>query len=119
MIYKEHLIEIWVNGQKLELEDQESINIRFNTVLQDPTKISSTQAEYSFSFDVPATPKNNTIFDYANNLDKLNKFHQRFSADVYADGTLIFSGTLIINKYANKTYNLNLVSVKKTSLEIV
>ena len=117
MIYKEHLIEIWVNGQKLELEDQESINIRFNTVLQDPTKISSTQAEYSFSFDVPATPKNNTIFDYANNLDKLNKFHQRFSADVYADGTLIFSGTLIINKYVNKTYNLNLVSVKTYSLE--
>ena len=117
MIYKEHLIEIWVNGESLELEDQNSVNIRFNNVLFDPTKISSTQGEYSFSFSVPSTSKNNKIFDYANNLDKLNKFHQRFNAEVYADGMLIFTGTLVINKYANKKYEVNLVSVKNKSLE--
>ena len=63
MIYKEHLLELWVNGNKVELEDQKSLNMRFNNVLFDPTKISSTQAEYSFEFELPATPKNNTIFD--------------------------------------------------------
>ena len=61
MIYKEHLIELYVNGNKVELEDQKSINMRFNNVLQDPTKVTSTQAEYSFEFELPATPRNNTI----------------------------------------------------------
>lgn len=115
MVYKEHLIEIYVNGQKLELENQKSINIRFNNVLLNPTKITSTQAEYSFEFEVPATPRNNTIFDYANNLSKLNKFHQRYNADVYADGSPIFSGTLVVNNYNEKQYSLNLVSIKSFS----
>lgn len=117
MIYKEHLIELYVNGNKVELEDQKSINMRFNNVLQDPTKVTSTQAEYSFEFELPATPRNNTIFDYANNLGKLNKFHQRYNAEVYADGTVIFSGTITINSYKNKKYKVNLVSVKVYSLE--
>ena len=119
MIYKEHLIEIWVNGNKLELEDQQSINMRFNNVLFDPTKITSTAAEYSFEFDVPATPKNNKVFDYANSLDKLNKFHQRFNAEVYADGMLVFSGTLVVNNYKGMKYEVNLVSVKNKSLDDV
>ena len=117
MIYKERFIELWVNGNKVELEDQESVKIRFNNVLFDPTKISSTQAEYSFEFEVPCTPKNNIIFDYANNLSKTNKFHQRYNAEVYADGTPIFSGTITINSVKDNMYNLNLVSVKVYSLD--
>lgn len=117
MIYKEHLIELYVNGNKVELEDQKSINMRFNNVLQDPTKVTSTQAEYSFEFELPATQRNNTIFDYANNLGKLNKFHQRYNAEVYADGTVIFSGTITINSFKDKKYKVNLVSVKVYSLE--
>lgn len=117
MIYKEHFIEVWVNGRKLELEDQDSIDIKLNNVLLDPTKISSTQGEYSFEFEVPATPHNNAIFDYANILSKANKFHSRFNTNVYADGTLIFSGALTVNSIKDKKYKLNLVSVKVYSLE--
>lgn len=117
MIYKEHLIELWVNKEKVELESQESLNLRFNNVINNPEVISSTQAEYSFSFDVPATPKNNRIFDYANNLAKLNKFHQRYQAQVIADGDTIFTGTLVVNSFSDNKYNLNLVSVKVYSLE--
>lgn len=117
MIYKEHLIELWVNGNKVELEDQESINMRFNNVLLDPTKISSTQAEYSFEFEVPATPHNNVIFDYANNLAKENKFRTRYNAEVYCDGIVIFSGSITLNSYKDKKYSINLVSVKVYSLD--
>lgn len=117
MIYREHLIELWINGSKVELEDQKSLNMRFNDVLYDPTKISSTQASYSFEFEVPSTPKNDRIFDYANILAKENKFHQRYDAQVYADGTLIFSGSITINSYKNKMYKINLVNVKVYSLE--
>lgn len=117
MIYKEHFIELFVNGERLELESQEAMDIRFNDVLSDPTKISSTQAEYSFEFDVPSTPTNDRIFDYANNLSKTNKFHHRYDAELYADGTVIFKGTLTLNSVKEKKYSCNLVSVKLFSLE--
>lgn len=117
MIYKEHLVELWVNGNKVELENQKSLGVRLNNVLQDPTKISSSQAEYSFEFSVPATPHNNVIFDYANNLSKTNKFHQRYNAELYADGTVIFSGSITVNSYKDGEYKLNLVSVKVFSLD--
>lgn len=117
MIYKSHLVELWVNGNKVEFESQESVNIRFNNVLFDPTKITSSQAEYSFEFELPCTPKNNKIFDYANNLSKLNKFRTRYNAELYADGTIIFRGTLTISSIKNKMYHVNLVSIKTYSLD--
>lgn len=116
MVYKEHLIELWVNGDKVELEDQDSINIKLNNVLYDPTKISNKQAEYSFEFEIPCTAKNNKIFDYANSLSKPNKFHNRYTAAVYADGTSIFNGTITITSIKDGMYKVNLVSVKVYSL---
>lgn len=117
MIYKEHYIELFVNGQHVELESQKSLNLRFNNVLFDPTKISSTNAEYSFEFEVPSTPNNDRIFNYANNLSKLDKFHCRWKAEVIADGDKIFEGSLTLNSYKNKMYKCNLVSVKSNSLD--
>lgn len=115
MLYKEHLLEIFVNGNKLDI-NQDDINLRLNAVLYDPEKISSTQAEYSFQIEAPSTPNNDKIFDYANNLSKLNKFHQRLKVEVYADGTLIFDGTLVLNGFKNKKYICNLIAVKVFSL---
>ena len=117
MIYKSHFIELFVNGQKMDLESQKSLNLRFNNVLYDPEKISSNQAEYSFEFELPSTPTNDKVFDYANNLSKLNKFHSRWNAEVYADGTVIFEGSLTLNGFKDKKYKCNLVSVKVYSLE--
>ena len=117
MVYKEHIIELFVNGQRLELESQNSLNLRFQNVLYSPEKISSSQAEYSFEISIPSTPANDKVFDYANNLSKLNKFNKRWDAEVYGDGTLIFSGSLTLNGFKEKQYKCNLVSVKVYSLE--
>lgn len=117
MIYKEHVIELFVNGELMDLESQKSLNLRFNDVLYNPEKIASTQAEYSFEFELPSTPNNDKVFDYANNLSKLNKFNQRFNAEVYADGTIIFKGSLTLNGFKDKKYSCNLVSVKVYSLD--
>ena len=117
MVYREHLVELFVNGEKMELESQNSLNLRFNNTLYDPEKITSTQAEYSFEFELPSTPHNDKVFDYANNLAKLNKFHIRWNAQVYADGTNIFDGTLTLNGFKDNKYQCNLVSVKVYSLE--
>jgi len=117
MIYKEHYVELIVNKQQVEFTSQSDINIRLNSVINDPTKMGYSQAEYSFEFEIPATPTNNKIFDYANNLAKLNKFHQRYQAELYADGNLIFEGTLTLNSYEGGMYSCNLVSVKIYSLD--
>ena len=81
MLFKEHFVELYINKHKADLESQKSLNLRFNNVLFDPAKISSTQADYSFEFELPATPNNDKIFDYANNLSKVGKFRSRFDAD--------------------------------------
>ena len=117
MVYKERYVELFINGHQVELEDQKSLNMRFNDTLYDPSRISSTQAEYSFEFNIPMTKNNNIIFDYANNLSKINKFHKRWNAEVYADGDLIFNGYLTLNGYEDGYYNANLVNVKIYSLD--
>lgn len=119
MISSRHYIELWVNGKMVELEDQDSLGIRLNAVLFNPTKVTTTKSEYSFSFDVPSTPNNDRIFNYANNLSRLNKFHGRYSAKVVADGDEIFNGSMIIEKYdaSKKMYSCNLVNVKTNTLE--
>lgn len=119
MISDVHFIELWINKQLVELESQESLNLRLNNVLFNPTQTSTKQAEYSFSFNIPSTPNNDKIFEYANNLSKLNKFHSRYKTEVYADGELIFDGSLTIQKYSakDKMYSCNLVSIKINTLE--
>ena len=119
MISSRHYIELWVNGNMVELEDQDSLGIRLNAVIFNPTKVTTTKSEYSFSFDVPSTPNNDRIFNYANNLSRLNKFHGRYTAKVVADGDEIFNGSMIIEKYdaSKKMYSCNLVNVKTNTLE--
>ena len=115
MIYKEHIVKLIVNKKEVDLG--KDFNIRMNNVINDPTKMGYSQAEYSFSFSLPATKQNNIIFDYANNLSKLNKFHQRYTAELYADGNLIFEGSLTLNSYKDDEYECNLVNVKIYSLD--
>ena len=119
MITNAHYIELYINKELIELESQESLNMRINNVLFDPTKTSTTQAEYSFSFEIPSTPNNDRILNYANNLSKVNKFHARYPSQVYADGDLIFDGSLTIQKYSarDRQYTCNLVNIKVNTLD--
>lgn len=119
MISKNHYIELYINNQPIEITSQDSLNLRLNNVLFKPTETSTKQGEYSYSFEIPSTPNNDKVFDYANNLSKLNKFHTRYSAQVYADGHLIFDGSLTIQKYDAKErmYTCNLVNIKIYGLE--
>lgn len=119
MVSNQHYIELFVHGELLELESQDSLNLRLNSVLFDPTKTVTKQGEYSYSFDIPSTPNNDRILGYANTLSKINKFHTRYNAEVYADGTLLFEGSLTIRKYdgASKMYECNLVNIKVKTLE--
>ena len=120
MISDAHYIELWVNKQLIELKSQDSLNLRINNTLFNPTKTSTVQSEYSYSFSIPSTPNNDRILDYANNLSKVNKFRARYLAEVYADGDLIFDGSLTIQKYSakDKMYTCNLVNIKINTLDV-
>lgn len=117
MIYKAHYIQLIVNGEAVELKSQKDFNLTLNNTLFDPKELSSTQAEYSYEFQIPATPNNNKIFNYANCMDKPNRFHERWKAELYSDEQLIFSGTLIINSFKDDEYTCNLVSPKVYDLD--
>lgn len=119
MTTNNHYIELWINMQPIEIESQDSLNLRLNNVLFNPTETSTKQGEYSYSFDIPSTPNNDRVLEYANNLSKLNKFRSRYSAQVYADGSLIFNGSLTVQKYdaKEKMYTCNLVNIKISTLE--
>ena len=119
MISDVHYIELYINGGLMELESQDSLNLRLNSVLFNPTQTTTKQGEYSYSFELPSTPNNDKILDYGNNLSKINKFHARYSSQVYADGRLIFDGSLTVQKYdaKDKMYTCNLVNIKINTLD--
>ena len=109
------MIEIYINKEQLELSEEP--NIRMNNLVYDPTSLNYTQAEYSFEISVPSTPNNDRIFNYANNLSKLNKFNIRYDAQLIAEGTKIFDGQAVLRSYKNKEYTFNFVAIKVYSLE--
>ena len=119
MISGNHYVEIIVNGNPLEITDQESLNLRMNSVLYDPSSTNITQADYSFSFQIPSTPRNDKALGYANNLSRPNKFHSRYSAEVYADGQLVFKGSMTVDSYdhGDKLYECHLVNIKRNTVE--
>ncbi len=117
MVSNIHQIELYINNQLIELESQSKLNLRINNVMWNPTKVTTQTGEYSYSFNIPSTPNNDKILDYANNFAKLNKFHTRYNAQLYADGSLIFDGSLTIKKFKNKMYQCNLVNIKADTLE--
>ena len=118
MVSNNHRIDLYVNNELIELESQDSLNLRINNQLFIPTRTVNKQAEYSYEFEIPATENNNRILGYANNLSKLNKFN-RYPCQVYADGHIIFNGSILVQEYdgESKMYSCNLVNYKLDSLE--
>ena len=117
MITKRHLVTLIINGKEAELYSQEDINLRINNVIYNPSKITTSTAEYSFSFELPKCSVNNQIFDNANDHAKVGKFGKNYSCEVYADGELIFSGTLRLKSIEADVYKCNLVSIKQNKIE--
>ena len=66
---------------------------------------------------MPKSKVNNKIFDFADVHAKKNKFGKNYNCEVYADGTLIFNGTLRLKSISDKDYKCNLVSIKQNKIE--
>lgn len=116
MLINNNSVELIVNGTSVDLT--EDVDIRLNKVLFNPVKVRTTQAEYSFSFELPSTQTNDRVFGYANNLSKLNKFNARYNCEYYCNEILTFKGSLICTGFdhSKKEYKCNLVSIKINDL---
>lgn len=68
-------VEVYIQGQKLDLFDDESINVTQS--VQDVNDISKVFGDYSQTFSVPASARNNEIFKYFYNADIDNGFDAR------------------------------------------
>ena len=112
MLNNQHSVSIIVNGEQVDIYSQEKLNLRLQNVVFDPISISTRTGEYSFSFELPATTKNNRIFNYANNSAKLNKFNTKYECEVIADGITIFNGVLRLTDTQTNNYKCNLVNIK-------
>lgn len=117
MIYNNNNIDIVVEGKRVDIIDTKSLNIRLNNVLFNPEEISTTQAEYSFSFDLPTSPTNCEIFGHANVLSVKNKFNKQFKTKVYANEILIFDGMLKLSSISKDVFKCNLVSIKLNKVD--
>ena len=119
MIHDNHFISMYIGGRQLDISSQDSLNLRLNNTLFDAATLLTTQAEYSFSFELPATARNSRVFGYADNFSKGAKFGQRFLCEVYADEVMIFQGSLTLRGYNGETkmYSCNLVNLKIYNVE--
>ena len=116
MIITKHKIELIVDGKSMDLPSS-GLNLRMNNVIFDPTKLKSTQAEYSFTFSLPATKENMKTLSFGNIKAQTNKFRRRYNARVLADGYEVFDGSMIVKSYKNDEFECNLVSIKVQTVE--
>jgi hypothetical protein len=112
------MVELFVNKQLVDvLED--GIGIRINNKLNDPTKITYNQSEFSYTFSLPTTPNNNRIFGFANVPSARHKFSRRYDALLYADGILLFEGQLKLTTIEGGEYKCNLYTPKNNTLQTI
>lgn len=101
-INKIYEIDLYVNGELVDVVEQDKLNLRFNNIFADPSKVETQSVEYSFSFSLPITDNNTRILDYSNVLAKRNKFSKHFPTKVNVDGELVFEGDLIIQSVSKE-----------------
>lgn len=116
-VKKIHSVEIYINNKRADIFSQDELNLRFNNTFANPSKISTIQTEYSFSFTLPITSNNQKIFDFANIPSKRNKFNKHFKTHINADGILIFDGDLILQSVSKEGYKCNLYINRLNTVE--
>lgn len=113
-----HNVDIIVNGEIVDVESQKSLNLRMNTTFPTPEKIETITTSYSYSFNLPMTPKNNRIFDYANNLSKRGKFNKKYNCTIDVDHLTVFNGYLVVQSISkNNGYSCNIYKSKVNTVE--
>lgn len=108
-------VELVINNEKVDLPKDFDLNL--NTKVFNPEEVLTRQSEFSFTFSLPATPKNCKILGYSNILSVPSKFVKTYNAELYADGLDIFKGKLRITEVSHKEFKCNLLIIKVNTIE--
>jgi hypothetical protein len=94
----ERKVQIYIEGERLELFNDEKINV--NSTVQNIADIAKEFTDFSQSFTVPATPKNNAIFEhfYANEVDGTLNYNIRRDAFIEIDLNSFRTGKIQLEK---------------------
>lgn len=105
-------LQLYINEELVDTSKND-LGIFINYTLFNPEKLTaSTDTEYSFTFKLPTSDRNNRIFSNANVLATVNKYNKLYKAELTSDGSTIFEGQLYLKSIDNDNYNCNLI-VKK------
>ena len=107
-------VQVYIEGQRLDLFDDESINV--TSTQQNVQDISKVFTDFSQSFSVPASPINNEIFHHFyendigdfNDVNTLFDFNIRRNANIEIDFTPFRTGKISLEKAEvknNKAYS--------------
>lgn len=91
-------VQIYIEGERLDLFNDEKIVL--NSSVQDINDIGKTKTDYSQSFTVPASPRNNKIFQhfYANEVDSTLVYNLRRDASIEIDLIPFRTGKIQLEK---------------------
>jgi len=91
-------VRVFIEGQQLDLFNDESIEV--NSSVQNIADISKTSTDFSQAFTIPATPRNNAIFQhfYQSDVDGTYNFQERKDGYIEIDMTTFRSGRIQLEK---------------------
>lgn len=103
---------IYIDGTIMDLYQDESVVL--NRQVKDLRSIESVMSDYTQSFTIPATPRNNKVFSHWYNVDVVNGFnaHKKVDARIEVDGLETFRGIVELRNVSFQGYD-------PTSYEIV
>ena len=97
-------IAIYIKGERLDLFDDETIEI--TSKLNDIEKLSNVFTDFSQSFTIPATAKNNNVFKHYYDLNIDNTFNANIRVESYFEiDTIPFKLGVIQLESVNVKYN--------------
>lgn len=99
-------IELYINNKLCDVAV--NFNVRLNRVLINPGELSTKDAQYSYSINLPTTQKNNEILGFANVEETKGKFNRIYTAQLIVNGVRIFSGNFRLSEASGKGYKGNL-----------
>lgn len=99
-------IRIIVYEQELDYKSAEDLGIRFNRVVDDMQDLNKKFGDFSYSFNLPRTKNNSTIFQYADAHGKRNKFRPNIDlpCQVFNNDRLLLDGVISLQSISNDAF---------------
>lgn len=110
------MVELYIDGKLADIGKDVGIVLQkeFST-----DKGSVSEAEFSYTVDLPITDTNKGIFRFADSFDVSMKFSRTYDARLVSDGSFILQGKFKLSEITYSEYKGNLYSPKRKSVSDV